>query len=365
MDKNMLDLYIDFLICSTSYTTATALSRATGNKISHDKITRFLSTEDFTPQDLWQITKPLVKLTHDEAKSGGVLIIDDSIEEKPYTDENDIIAWHYDHSKGRAVKGINFVSALYQAGKVVVPVAYELVKKTQVIVNKKTGKKGRKSLISKQEYFRNLIKTAVSNNIDFKTVLADTWFASVENMCYIKNDMHKDFIMPLKSNRKVALSEEKLAAGEFVDIKKLETGNSVLVRLEGVDFPLRLMSQVFKDGDASTGVIYLVSSNIELTGDQILTTYKRRWNVEEYHKSLKNNASLEKSPTKTVRTQANHLFASICAFVRLESLCLATKTNHFALKSMIYIEALKTSFKKLTILKNKVLQPENIVSVSA
>ena len=29
-----------------------------------------------------------------------VLIIDDSIAEKPYTDENDIICWHYDHTSG-------------------------------------------------------------------------------------------------------------------------------------------------------------------------------------------------------------------------------------------------------------------------
>lgn len=32
--------------------------------------------------------------------------------------------------------------------------------------------------------------------------------------------------------------------------------------------------------------------------------------VEEYHKSLKSNASLAKSPTKTIRTQSNHCFAS-------------------------------------------------------
>ncbi|MEJ7713005.1 MAG: hypothetical protein WKF84_24975 [Pyrinomonadaceae bacterium] len=40
------------------------------------------------------------------------MIVDDSIEEKPYTDENDIVCWHYDHSKERHVKGINFVTAL-------------------------------------------------------------------------------------------------------------------------------------------------------------------------------------------------------------------------------------------------------------
>ena len=43
------------------------------------------------------------------------LIIDDTIEEKPYTDESELLlCWHYEHSKGRSVKGINLIkSALY------------------------------------------------------------------------------------------------------------------------------------------------------------------------------------------------------------------------------------------------------------
>lgn len=129
-----------------------------------------------------------------------------------------------------------------------------------------------------------------------------------------------------------------------------------MVRLEGVDFPLRLVRQVFKDEDGSTGALYLVSSDIELTDEQITTTYHRRWRVEEYHKSLKSNVSLAKSPTKTVRTQANHFFASICAFIRLEAISLVTRLNHFALKNKIYIEALKTSFRELEKLKNQILQ---------
>ncbi len=30
----------------------------------------------------------------------GIVIIDDSISEKPHTDENEIICWHYDHCGG-------------------------------------------------------------------------------------------------------------------------------------------------------------------------------------------------------------------------------------------------------------------------
>lgn len=34
----------------------------------------------------------------------GVIDVDDSIIEKPYTDENDLICWHWDYSKGQPVR---------------------------------------------------------------------------------------------------------------------------------------------------------------------------------------------------------------------------------------------------------------------
>ena len=61
----------------------------------------------------------------------GVMIIDDSIVEKPYTDENAIICWHYDHSQDRSVKGINFVTCLYHAQGYSLPVGVSLVAKTE------------------------------------------------------------------------------------------------------------------------------------------------------------------------------------------------------------------------------------------
>jgi DDE superfamily endonuclease len=339
-----LDLYIDYLICSTSYTTATGLSRLTDNGISHDKVTRFLSSKNYSSSDLWRFAKSPYKSIEEE---NGVLIIDDSIEEKPYTDENELIAWHFSHTKKRSVKGINFVTAMYENAKGSLPVCFELVRKTQEIINKKTGKKQRKSSVSKQEHYRNLVRAAVANKVNFQYVLNDSWFSSVENMNFVKIEMGKDFIMPIKANRKVALSEADKALGIFVGIDSVKPGKDTLVRLQGVDFPLRFTRQVFKNEDGSTGVLYLVSSDIGLTNEQIETIYKRRWKVETYHQSLKDNVSLAKSPTKTTTTQANHFFASLCAFIRLECISISIKSNHFALKGKIYIEALKRAMLEL------------------
>jgi hypothetical protein len=110
---------------------------------------------------------------------------------------------------------------------------------------------------------------------------------------------------------------------------------------------LALVKQVFANEDGSTGIPYLVCSDTYLTGDPIVTIYRKRWNVEPCHKSLKQNASLEKSPTQTVRTQTNHLFAAFGGYIKLELLKVSTHLNHFALKSRLYLRALQVAFEAL------------------
>jgi hypothetical protein len=81
------------------------LSSLLDGEITHDKVTYFLNKNQFNSQDLWKFVKPEVRRIQENR--GGVLIIDDSIEEKPYTDENDIVCGHFSHAQGRCIKGIN------------------------------------------------------------------------------------------------------------------------------------------------------------------------------------------------------------------------------------------------------------------
>jgi hypothetical protein len=344
-NNELLDLYSDYLISSFGQTTGTGLSALLGGSISHDRIQRFLSHKEFTSADLWHFVKAHVRaIEHSE----GVLIVDDSISEKPYTDENDIIAWHYDHSKDRMVKGINFLSAIYHVPSVdaSLPVGFRLVAKTEEYVDKKDGKTKRRSPISKNEHYQALLRQAHHNQLLFRFVLNDVWYASADNMMFVKHELQRDFIMPLKTNRKVALSGADKQQGRYVRVDgvPLEVGEVREVYLQGVDFPLLLTKQIFANEDGGSVTQYLVCSDMQLTSDQVTTIYQKRWNVEEYHKSLKQNASLEKSPTHTVCTQTNHLFASLCGYIKLELLKISNHLNHFALKSNLYLRALQVAF---------------------
>jgi hypothetical protein len=342
----ILDLYSDYLISAFGQTTATGLASLLEGEISHDQTQRWLAGERQTSADLWRVTKPHVRKIEDE---NGVMIVDDSIAEKPYTDENEIICWHYDHSQQRNVKGINFVTCLYHNHGVSLPVGVELVQKTERYLDPKSGKEKRRSSRTKNEMYRDLMQQAVNNRIPFTYALNDIWFASAENMNFVKTTLEKEFIMPLKGNRKVATSADAKQQGCYqrVDTLELEALKPVTIYLEGVEFALLLVKQVFTNEDGSTGILYLVTSATTLDGNGITAIYQKRWNVEPYHKSLKQNASLEKSPTQTVTTQTNHFFAALCGYIKLELLKSQTKLNHFALKSKLYLHALHAAYAKL------------------
>lgn len=350
MDKEILDLYSDYLISSFSQTTATGLSRLLDGALTHDRITNFLAESEFTSKELWRLVKKDVRKIE---SSEGVLIFDDTIEEKPYTDENEIVCYHWDHTKNRSVKGINILNCLYHNQGISLPIGFDVIHKEESFIDPKDGKQKRRSTISKNELLRDQLKQAQHNQITYRYVLTDIWFASSENMTFVKKELKKDFIMAFKSNRLVALSKEDKLQGRFVSIESLamKEDHALQVYVKGVEFPVLLTKHVFTNQDYSEGTLYLVCSDLELRGDPIQSIYQKRWKVEEFHKSIKSNTGLAKSPTRIARTQTNHFFASIYAFVKLERLRIAQQTNHFALKSRLYMNAIKAAFQELNQMK--------------
>jgi len=348
-DIETLDIYTDFLLVSFGATTATGLARLLP-EISHDRITRFLAQDALTDKNLWPLVKPIVRqIQTPEA----VLIVDDTIQEKRYSDESELITWHYDHSQNRTVKGVNLLSALYFSQDTSVPVAFELIQKTMMVTDPKTGKDKWQAPQTKNQYAQRMMKDVQQKQIPFRYILADSWFSSAQNMVFIKQKLKKEFIMPLKINRRVALSIPQKQRGRWVSLDSLNLDNDVwqTLYLESVPFPVVVSRQVFINEDGSQNILYLASSETSLSSAALCSIYQKRWKVEEYHKSLKSNASFAKSPTKLPHTQSNHFFASIVAFVKLESYRTSTRLNHFALKGKLYQAALASAFQQLQQLK--------------
>ena len=346
MNTKYLDLYTDYLAVTFGYATSTGLSDMLDGSISHDKFTRFLADGEWSSRELWKQVKPTVRKIETE---DGVLIFDDTVQEKPWMDENDLICWHHDHCKGRSIKGINMMNCLYHVDNISIPVAFDLVRKPIRFSDLKTRREKRRSEITKNELMRAMIDTCMKNRIKFAWTLFDSWFSSVDNMKYIKLEHEKDFIGALKNNRLVALTEEDRNNKKFTRIDQIEWTEQEAVTgwLKGLEFPVRLACRVFTNKDGSTGTLYLACSQLTADRDTITTIYQKRWNVEVYHKSLKSNAALAKSPARRMNAQSNHIFAAIITVFKMECLKIKTKMNHFALKSKLYLKAVRSAFDEL------------------
>ena len=82
-------------------------------------------------------------------------------------------------------------------------------------------------------------KTVCATGFPCRYVLNDIWFASAENMSYVKLKLDKEFIMALKTNRKIALCQQDKLHGRYHRLNQLDLPENTVtvIYLEQVSFP--------------------------------------------------------------------------------------------------------------------------------
>jgi hypothetical protein len=351
----LMDLYTDFLTSSPNVASALVFSEVLNKSISHDALTRMLAQPELDQKEYWRSIKSIVRRVEIE---DGVISIDDFIEHKPHSAENELISWHYDHTSGQSKKGINIVSFTYVNTSIEptikLPLGFELIRKDQVVTKtvKKDGKfvqkTSRKASIGKNELLRSRLKILThQNNVQYRYVAFDTWYASAENMNFIVQDLKKHFVGAIKDNRTISFDIDKEGKEKqwlSVSETEIEPNRIYQINLKQVPYTLILVKKVYHNLNGTIGVQYLVTSDTGRTVSDINTIYKKRWSSEDVHRSLKQNVALEKMPAKKECSQANHIFASMLAQVKLECMKIATKNTHYALKRTILIKAMQNAW---------------------
>ncbi|GAB4412126.1 MAG: transposase [Bacteroidia bacterium] len=221
--QRISSIYSDYLLVTGKQATATGLSSMLEGELSHDQITRMLKRFRDGDNMLWRAVKPSVRRIEGV---DGILVFDDTVEEKAWMEENEIISWHFDHTKGKSVKGLNQLTALYyredeQSQGISIPVSYELVRKTQEKWDAKRGTFKRVSAETKNEMMMRMLRGCLSKELKFKYIVADKWYASSDTMMKINHDLRKYFVFPLKSNQKIARSLEDKQNARYQSLSEL------------------------------------------------------------------------------------------------------------------------------------------------
>ena len=273
-----------------------------------------------------------------------MLIVDDSVLEKAHTDASELICTHWDHRQQRYVKGLNFVRLRYQAGALALPIAVGLVRKTVPVHQLKTQQTSYQRPFTRNEYLQQMLRVAQPPVAD-RCLLADSWYASAENMTPVRALGHH-FLVALESSRPVALSAADRAQGRFQAVQALVFAATQPVRgyLRAVQEAVLVTRHVLPNRDGSRGLLCLVSRDTDRDQAQLTTIYQRRWKGEEYHQSFQQNASMGQAPTKTRATQATPFFAAVLAHTKPEALTLKCGIGHFRLNAQRCTVGLKALY---------------------
>lgn len=297
--------YIEYLIATTDNCTCTNLADHLegAQAVSHDAISDFLRRETLTPRGLWATVQPLLQDGPD-----AYLIVDDSVQDKRYAKKIELVYRQYSGAVHGVVDGIGVVNLLHTSGpdQVFYPIDYRIFDPDG------DGK-------SKQVHFREMYLRALSDKgIQAKTVLFDSWYASLENLKLIHRT-GRYFITKLKGNRKVSVSKE---AG-YVNLEDLPWDadayrHGVLIKLKELPFLVRLFVIVTPTG----GIDWVITNRPDdpqrpLTAAGIEQDNAIRWHIEQFHRDVKQLVGSAKCQCRKARAQRNHLACCYLAWVAL------------------------------------------------
>ena len=105
--------FIDFLIATPSQATAMEAQRsqpASDDPAAHDAYTRLLHRLEPDSEALWREVRPEVR------RSAGLLVLDDSVLDKPYARKMDLVHHMWSGKHHRVVKGIDLLTLLWTDG---------------------------------------------------------------------------------------------------------------------------------------------------------------------------------------------------------------------------------------------------------
>lgn len=305
------ELYCSFLISALNNFTATHFAECI-EKLSHDKITRWLRNTKLTPKIIWERVKELVDQTD------GWLIGDDTILDKSYSRENEVAQWQYSGTCHKVVMGIGLLTLLWTKNKEHIPIDFRIYSK------KKDGK-------TKNEHFREMLTLAKHRGFRGKGVTFDSWYSSLKTLQLLRK-YNWTFIAGLKSDRLVSFKPK-----EFMHVSEVD------IPVDGLTVHLYKFGlvKVFKVARTEKDIRYYATNNLNLNQEDIQEVVALRWKVEEYHRGLKQTCGAEKCQSRSDRSQRTHIFCSILSFIALEVNRLQTGMSWYQISKMLDQQAIK------------------------
>jgi hypothetical protein len=278
------DLYCAFLKVTSQRYSALSLSEVSPISLSHDSISRWLESEHVRPKDIWNEAKNHI------LGGNGVLVADETVLNKSRSNKIELVRWQYSGDDHDIIRGIGMLNFLWVDDKGdVCPMDFRIWEP------KEDG-------YTKNDHFREMLKNAKRKGVIPMCVVADNWYSSLDNVKCIRN-LGWNWLMGLKKNRIV---------NRGVRLEELDIPNDGLkVHLRGYGW-VWVFWFVARNGRTDYW-----GTNLERPSKkEILSLIRSRWQIEVFHRELKQTCGLECSQAQKSRSQRNHIVLSVLSWIK-------------------------------------------------
>jgi hypothetical protein len=294
------------------------LSYAKASKKDQSSLNRFVNSEAIDDQLLKQ-TYNSILASNLKSNSESYLIIDDTLKHHNYAKKIFGLGKHHDHLEGGYSSGHCLVTAGVLNNSYLLPTNCELYRN--------------KSDVSETTDF--ITKIAIAQNIvdqeihKCSALLIDSWYATKEILAQVLTH-NKHFFTMLKSNRNLTIALQKRRVEDwgrtiypklFSVIEHHSKHYAVHSKIGYLPKVGKVKVVFIKEYNPITqlsgDIHYLCSSNLELSELEILHVYSKRWEIEVFHRNIKQNLGFEKSMLRKEKGVRRHLFFSKVAYLAL------------------------------------------------
>lgn len=290
--------YVGYVISTPVNYTCTNLA-AHLEQISHDAVSDYLRREKHTAHTLWELAKPLINNS-----SESCLVLDDSVQDKNYSQKIETVKLQYSGNTHSLVKGIGIVNLIHVDQKDYHPLDFRVYDPSA------DGK-------TKNDHFQEMIRQAFEEKgIQAQTVLFDSWYAGSENIKFIHR-LGKFFVTTLKENRLVSLSKEQ----GYIHLQKIEwtpeqLQQGITVKIKKIPFQVQLFKIVATNGDIEWVITNRAPGSIH--AQVVQKENQVRWCIEQLHRELKQLTGIERCQCRKQRAQRNHFACCYQAWFSLK-----------------------------------------------
>jgi hypothetical protein len=229
-----------------------------------------------------------------------------------------LLTQHWSGKHGRVVKGINLISLVWTGSACRLPCDFRIYNKAQ-------------DGLTKNDHFRAMVQQAAEHGFEPELVAFDSWYSGLPNLKQLRT-LKWHWLTQLKKNREVSIDR----TGNRPISKIFIPAQGRLVHLKGYGW-IKVFRTVGTNGDAE----YWATSKLEMTIEEAAFHALDAWQVEVYHRGLKQFTGVEQAQYRLEVSQRNHIGLAIRAFVRLETYRLHSGNSWFEAKTSIIRSAMR------------------------